>query len=582
MNHIAASLVIGIVNTLAPAALLAVSVWLIFRLGFRAPAAWRHTAWWCVLAAILVLPAAPWFRAQVELAAMPAANEAAAQPQSFAAERGPALVQSEAIPQPQQVSRRNWLPLEIPRGNWPVAVLALAGVAFLIQCARILWSYRHLSRVKAQAVPASAELRASFDEWSLACRIRRPVRLLISDEIQSPIAVGFRRPAVVLPAAVIHQLSGRDLDHVVLHELAHLARRDDWSNLMARFLQGVLAFHPVANWILRQLDREREMACDEWVVEVTGQVKPYAASLARVFELCLARRQALLASGMAVRPSHLRERIGILLRRERDHADGSTAGARWRVVLGAGVLTCAVLFALGSPEWIAYAQVAPEPAASPQPVAAPAAPQPPAPPAARVPRPVAAPPAPAAPAAVPATAPAPAPRVFGGLAPAVPVDPVLAEAPAAPPAPVLAMAQTPTPAAAPVPPPPSAPPAPAVAGSEKGESFLASLAAAGYGDLNVDQIIDLKINGITGVYIREMTKAFGKQQVKDLIDLRINGVSGEYVQQMKDAGLSNATPRELIEARIHGLKPPHVREARKLGPALSLQQILKLKIAGVI
>jgi len=144
------------------------------------------------------------------------------------------------------------------------------------------------------------------------------------------------------------------------------------------------------------------------------------------------------------------------------------------------------------------------------------------------------------------------------------------------------MAQTPTPAAAPVPPPPSAPPAPAVAGSEKGESFLASLAAAGYGDLNVDQIIDLKINGITGVYIREMTKAFGKQQVKDLIDLRINGVSGEYVQQMKDAGLSNATPRELIEARIHGLKPPHVREARKLGPALSLQQILKLKIAGVI
>ena len=75
----------------------------------------------------------------------------------------------------------------------------------------------------------------------------------------------------------------------------------------------MFGLHPVAAWVLRQVARERELACDDWVVSRTGEARPYAASLARLFELCRARRRMVLAAGMAGSASHLGERIETLL-----------------------------------------------------------------------------------------------------------------------------------------------------------------------------------------------------------------------------------------------------------------------------
>ena len=111
-------------------------------------------------------------------------------------------------------------------------------------------------------------------------------------------AVGFLPPAVIVPESLRDELSEPEYEHVLLHEAAHLARRDDWANLALRILGGVLALHPVALWILRQIEREREMACDDWVVTRIGTARPYAASLARLFELRWKRRNNLLASGI--------------------------------------------------------------------------------------------------------------------------------------------------------------------------------------------------------------------------------------------------------------------------------------------
>src|SRR5579872_178115 len=102
-------------------------------------------------------------------------------------------------------------------------------------------------------------MRRDFDVWMLACRVHRQARLLISCEIVSPMAVGFRAPAVVVPEALLTEFSGCELDHVLLHELAHIARRDDWSNLAARLGWALLALHPAAAWALRQIEREREI-----------------------------------------------------------------------------------------------------------------------------------------------------------------------------------------------------------------------------------------------------------------------------------------------------------------------------------
>src|SRR5260370_21934325 len=70
-----------------------------------------------------------------------------------------------------------------------------------------------------------------------------------------------------------------------LHEAAHLARGDDVALIFQRLLQAVFALHPVVHWIARRIDLEREIACDDFVVEATGQPRPYAACLTRVVEL---------------------------------------------------------------------------------------------------------------------------------------------------------------------------------------------------------------------------------------------------------------------------------------------------------
>src|SRR5260370_42364254 len=70
-----------------------------------------------------------------------------------------------------------------------------------------------------------------------------------------------------------------------LHEAAHLARGDDVALVLQRLLQAVFALHPVVHWIARRIDLEREIACDDFVVEATGQPRPYAACLTRVVEL---------------------------------------------------------------------------------------------------------------------------------------------------------------------------------------------------------------------------------------------------------------------------------------------------------
>jgi hypothetical protein len=207
--------------------------------------------------------------------------------------------------------------------------------------------------------------------------VRREVRLLISRNLASPMAVGFLRPAVILPASLPERLTPEELDHVLLHELAHIARRDDWTNLAARLAAAVFGLHPVAAFALARIAKERELACDDWVVSATGEARSYAASLTRVFELSRGGHE-LLATGMT--GSQLGDRIEELLAAGRRFTRGASLATL--AVMGAALLALVVAGAQ-SPAWVAFAQNAP---ARPAPPAPPVAPAPPARPVVRAPR----------------------------------------------------------------------------------------------------------------------------------------------------------------------------------------------------
>jgi uncharacterized protein (TIGR03435 family) len=333
MNNILPILV-AVLNSLWQAAIVAALVWLVLRLAPRMNlainAGTRYVIWWAVLGIVLILPLASAAGFSLRRASArpptPAEKPTATQPILPAAADAPVLITLH----------------EERSARWPIWVFGIWSAVFLYRLAEIARSYFYLSGVKRRATASSRSLPEN----------KRPASLLLSPEVASPMAVGFLRPAVILPASLESEITEEELRYVLLHEYAHLERRDDWWNLVAHLLGAALALHPAAWWILRQIGREREMACDDWVVARTGAARPYAASLARLSELRFARRKQLqgeaLAAGIFGGGSRLGERIELLLRRK--------PPVRWAAGLAGCLLAVATLAAVFTPRWIAFAQ----------------------------------------------------------------------------------------------------------------------------------------------------------------------------------------------------------------------------------
>jgi bla regulator protein BlaR1 len=329
---------LAFLNSLWQAALLAAFVWLAMRFASRANAATRFAVWWAVLLVVLVLPAAPrfivsareWLSAETLISTRPLYAPAPKPPQVI------------------EVSPLVSVPGTRP-SRCPQVVAIVWGLIFLYRLFQLTRSYLYLRGLKRRA-SVSAEILPGSG---------RAGELLLSSEIDSPIAVGFSPPAVILPCSLPAQLSEEELNHLLLHERAHLARWDDWTVLIARVLGALLSLHPVALWILRQIEIERESACDDCVVVWTRSAEFYAQSLVRMYELRIAQRTMepakLLAAGVFGGHSRLAHRIEMLLRRGREFRGQVSAGfAAASIVAVVGLATLASV----APPWIALAQTA--------------------------------------------------------------------------------------------------------------------------------------------------------------------------------------------------------------------------------
>ncbi len=148
----------------------------------------------------------------------------------------------------------------------------------------------------------------------------RPVSVLVSDRLEVPTAIGFRKPAVILPAWMLESTPAEELKYILLHELAHLSRRDDWTNLAQKILKALLFFLPSVWWIERRLSLDREMACDDAVLVQSGTPHGYAECLAHVAERSFLRKQIALAQAAVGRVRQLTERVTRILDPERPRA----------------------------------------------------------------------------------------------------------------------------------------------------------------------------------------------------------------------------------------------------------------------
>ena len=166
----------------------------------------------------------------------------------------------------------------------------------------------------------------------------RPVRLCVSDRLRVPTAIGFTKPLVVIPSWTMEELSSAELNTILLHELAHLRRRDDWTNLVQKILGALLFFHPAVWWIQKKLALEREMACDDMVLASTTSPRAYAECLVSLAEKSFLRRGLALAQAAVDRLRNVTLRVSQIL-----DVDRPRATRVWRpapVLVGGVSLVC--------------------------------------------------------------------------------------------------------------------------------------------------------------------------------------------------------------------------------------------------
>jgi len=294
-----AQLVTGrLLNTAAEGIVLAALVWLLLRLIGRQNSGTRFAIWFSALLAIVALP----FLSG----------------SGFAASHFPAL--APANPHAGIVLSSSWAP-------YLFAVWDLAAGLLLFRLSVGLWRVYQIRRQCCEVDlagldPAIAGILQDFGA-------RRGVKLCVSSDVAVPAAIGFFRPAIVFPAWLLPQLSPEEIKIVLLHELAHFRRWDDWSNLVQKIVKAVFFFHPAVWWIESRLTLEREMACDDMVLAQTASPRAYASSLISFAEKLHNARALSLAQALVSRMRDMSLRVAQIL----DSKQPSRTGL-WKPVLG--------------------------------------------------------------------------------------------------------------------------------------------------------------------------------------------------------------------------------------------------------
>jgi Zn-dependent protease with chaperone function len=235
----------------------------------------------------------------------------------------------------------------------------IAGAWLLLSMTRgmqLISSAIRLHGLATRAIPVDAgpDLNALLQIRAAGSTAVRAAELCTSTEVHRPSVLGFFRPRILVPPALLERLTAEELQQVVLHEMEHLRRADDWTNLAQKLALVLFPLNPALFWVERRLCAERELACDDSVLSSSCGRKAYALCLTHLAEYSMLRRSLSLALGAWERQSELVRRVHRILRRP-----GKSHSARQTMIFTGSLtfagLLCAVALAR-SPQLVSFTQ----------------------------------------------------------------------------------------------------------------------------------------------------------------------------------------------------------------------------------
>jgi len=382
---------------------------------------------------------------------------------------------------------------------------------------RTAGSLIYLERLRrAASVSVAPALLAKCRELQARLGLDRVIRFCECRWLEAPAVIGWFRPVVLLPVRALTGLTEDQIEAVIAHELAHIRRFDSFVNLFQVVVESLLFFHPAVWWLNKRVRIERENCCDDVALAACGNHLGYARALTTMEEW-----RATPALSVAANSGPLAARISRILGL-RHASETRTAG------LGAGFVCFSAAIVAASLLWG---------------VSHPAA-------AARIEKALFTPVNQQLESAAPAPVSAPKPSSKPNAHILVEADPL-----------------------------PQTAPAPQEQPSPK-SSYIDEMKSVGLDKLDIDQLISLKIQGVTADYVREIRAAGFNPNIDELISMKIQGVTSQYIKSIRDSGYS-PNGDEIIGMKIQGVTPDYIKQIRDMGFKPDLDDIIGMKIQGV-
>ena len=317
----------------------------------RAAAGARHLVWLVTLGALLLIPAlAVWAPIQLRIlpplpatsgvvsnAGVAATRHASALPgdQSAAATKPLDLAASQhaVAPETSPATETSSIADRI-RNTDPLTILLVTWLAVvLVITASLAFAALSLRRIVRNSIPLTG--REWLDTvWEISDRIglEKAPRLLQSRETKMPFACGTLHPTIVLPVES-EGWSAERRSAVLLHELAHVRRRDLAGHTLGRITCAVYWFHPLVWTAAKRLRSESERACDDLALMCGTRAADYAEHLLDIVTSVRGDRTPMVALAMARRKEFEGRMLAIL----DPQARRSTPG-RWKTAALVGSL----------------------------------------------------------------------------------------------------------------------------------------------------------------------------------------------------------------------------------------------------
>jgi beta-lactamase regulating signal transducer with metallopeptidase domain len=402
---------------------------------------------------------------------------------------------------------------------WFVEVWFLGVVLLSLRTAGGLFLIERMRRKELKPVGRALYLKCIA--LQLRMGFERVIRYCECDRLDAPAAFGWIRPVVLLPVRALSGLTEDQIEAVIAHELAHIRRLDCFVNLFQIGVETLLFYHPAVWWVSQRIRIEREHCCDDEAVALCGDAVTYARALTQMEEWRTAPSLM-----MAANRSPLSQRVVRLLGLEGPVGRFRVAGMAVGVVCLAGAMLAGNAF-LG----VAHAALGSK-ASSNQGV-----------------------------------------THEQGSSSAIVVQPANASTTAR----HFASNKQ--------------------AGKDKDsdkakekkqddeqaakkESYLEGMEAAGFKNLTADELIAMKVQGITPAYIKEIHDLGMKPTVDELVGMRVQGITPDYIREMRSIA-PHLGVDELMGMKVQGITPQYANEMRGLGLKADPENLIGMKVQGI-